>query len=83
MDPLKRPRILIPKVWYQNFLQPNKLNSRLPTRVEEIIVINRLRKDINQQQIHYEEFRRFDPDLLYMEKQIKQYQNYLNLLSYC
>ena len=83
MDPHRRPKILIPIVWYQNFLHPNRLNSRPPTRIEVIKVINRLRKEINQQQIHYEEFGRFDPDLMYMERQIRQYQNYLDLLSCC
>ena len=34
MDFHKKSRILIPKVYYQNFLQTNKLNSRLPTRIE-------------------------------------------------
>ena len=86
MDQHKRPKLIFPVVWYQNFLHPGRLNSRPPTRIEVIKVIKVLKNDIkihNSQWYETGEYGRYDPDLNYMKKQLWLYQNYLDLLSCC
>ena len=83
MDFHKRPKILIRKVYYQNFHQPNRLNSTLPTRIAVIRKINRLKQEIIQSRKNYNKFERFNLDLLYFKKAVIKLQTYLDLLSYC
>ena len=63
-----------------------KLGSLAPPKGHSKTVIkkiNRLKQEIIQAKKHYNEFGRFNPDLLYFEKAVIKLQTYLDLLSCC
>ena len=83
MNRQPRIKIHIPKVFYQSFIQPNRLLSTTPTRLMVIKRVNRLKKfkkDILNEEYHYIEI---SLDIILIEDQITRLHNYLNLLSCC
>ena len=80
MDKHKRPKIHIPKFYYQDFKQ-NVVLFSLPSRVMGMKRINKLKQEKDKNLEDYNS--RFNPDQMFIDREIIRLQNYLDLISCC